>query len=135
MTVNSSIKPSESYINKQITIGVIFTLIGGLALFVGVPHLFGLGILFLIIPVIQKNRDMIKICENNLELKFAPIGPTKFIRYADLVQVERISEKKIVLHYNQQDKPKKLRLPVHLFKAEDLTGFLAFLDTKTSTVA
>ncbi|MCU4157412.1 hypothetical protein J1N10_15655 [Carboxylicivirga sp. A043] len=60
MTVNFTIRPSETYIKKQITLGIITTLIGVFALFIGAGHIMGLGILFLVIASIQKKRDITK---------------------------------------------------------------------------
>ncbi len=130
MTINSTIKPSESFVKKQMTIAIIFTCIGVIGLFIGVAHLLGLGILFFVITTVQKKRDIIKIFENHLEIKFAPLASTKFIKYSDLIQVERASEKKIIIHYNKGATPKKFRVPIHMIEAKELESFLNMIDNK-----
>ena len=135
MTVNFTIRPSETYIKKQMTLGIITTLIGVFAFFIGAGHIMGLGILFLVIASIQKKRDIIKIGEDNLEIKFAPLGATKFIMYSDLVNIERISEKKVIMHYKSADKTKKMRIPVQMIEPSELHVFLTLLETKINKAA
>ncbi len=112
------------------TIAIIFTCIGVIGLFIGAAHLLGLGILFFVIATVQKKRDIIKIFENHLEIKFAPLASTKFIKYSDLIQVERASEKKIIIHYNKGTTPKKFRVPIHMIEAKELESFLNMIDNK-----
>ncbi len=117
-------KPCEKYVKQQFVIGSIMLVAGVIALMIGYVYLLGLAILTLVLASIQKNRDMVKLFEKNMEVKFAPLGATKFLKYTDIKEIETVSEKKIILHYNDEVKEKRLRVPIQLFDKDDLTDFL-----------
>ncbi len=127
MEVIKSFKPCKKYINQQIATGTIMLVAGILALLVGKVYFIGLAILILVMALIQKDRDMVKMFAENMEIKFSPLASTKFLKYADISNIETVSEKKIFLHYSVEANTKKLRVPVHLFEKEDLTTFLDFI--------
>jgi hypothetical protein len=127
------IKPSDKFINKQYTYGIIITCIGLVGIAIGAWHVIGFGILFIVMASIQSNKDIIKIYEDHLEIKFAPLASTKYIKFSNLRKVERVSEKKIFVHHRQATDLKNFRVPVHMFAPNDLADFLAFLDDKVAS--
>jgi hypothetical protein len=127
------IKASDKFINKQYIYGIIITCIGLVGIFIGAWYVIGYGIFYLIIASIQRKMDIVKIHENHFEIKFAPLASAKYIKFSDLRKVDRIYEKKIVVHYNEAADLKKFRVPVHMFAPNDLADFLAFLDDKLAS--
>jgi hypothetical protein len=127
------IKPSDKFVNRQYISGGIITFIGFLGIAIGAWHIIGLGIFFLIIASIQSKMDIIKIHENHFEIKLASLASTKYIKFSDLRKVERVSEKKIFVHYKQATDLKKFRVPVPMFEPKELSDFLAFLDDKLAS--
>ena len=69
-------------------------------------------------------REMIKMMDNNMEVKLAPLASTQYIKYSDIDKVERVNEKKIFVHYKAGDKTKKLRVPVHMMEPKDSYNFV-----------
>ncbi len=132
MSTVKEIKPAKKFIKQQITSGFVFTGIGVVGLFIGVGHLLGLGILVLVIAFSHKDRTIVKLFEDNMELKFGPLISTKYIKYSDVENVEKISERKILVHYKNNGKVKKMRLPVGMFEQDDLSELLNILENKTA---
>jgi len=135
MTVKKTIKPSDKFIRQQFIISTVFFGVGIVGLFIGAAHLIGFGILFMVLAFMHKDRDIIKIYDQNIEIKIAPLAATKFIKFSDLTKTERISEKKIFVHYMNGNDPKKLRMPVQMIDAKELSEFLEMLDSKINSAA
>jgi hypothetical protein len=124
------IKPSKKFVNQQFLISGIMLVGGILAIANGMPHLLGIGVLFLVMAFSHQNRKMIQLFEQNMEIKFAPLASVKHIRYSDIIKTEKISDKKIFLHYKEESNIKKLRIPVHMMEQDDLVEFLKVVNTK-----
>ncbi len=124
------ITPSDKFNTKQLTIGGLMTLIGFIGLAVGTGYALGGGILFLIMTLIQKDKALIKIFEKNIETKFAPLAATKYINFKDITKIETVNPKKIFIHYTQESKDNKLRIPVQMLDEKDLNDFLTIVRNK-----
>ena len=135
MEAIKTVKPSKKFINKQYVSGVLMTCVGFVGLAIGAPHLIGLGILFLVVTSIQSNKEIIKVYEHHFETKFAPLASANYIKFSDLKKVERVSDKKILVHYMQGDKSKKFRVPVQMVDEEEVSQFLNMLESKIVKVA
>ncbi|WP_152541884.1 hypothetical protein [Saccharicrinis fermentans] len=135
MEAINTVKPSKKFINKQYINGVLMTCVGLVGIAIGAPHLIGLGIFFLVMTSIQSNKEIIKVYEHHLETKFSALASANYIKFSDLKQVERVSDKKIFVHYMQGDKPKKFRVPVHMIDEKEVSHFLNILDSKIVAVA
>ena len=135
MSIISTIKPSASFMKKQMNVAIVFTCIGAVGIFIGIGYLLILGIILMVMNSSQKKKDIIKVYENNLEIKFAPLASTRFIKYDELIELERASEKKIVIHYAKDDKRKKLRIPVQMIEPKELKEFLELVDSKIKPAA
>lgn len=124
------IKPSKKFVNQQFLISGIMLVLGMVSIANGVPHLLGMGVLFLIMAFSHQNRKMIQLFEQNMEIKFAPLASTKFIKYGDIIKIEKVSDKKIFVHYKDGSKTTKLRIPVHMMEQDELTEFLKVVNNK-----
>ncbi len=123
-------KPCKKYVNQQFLTAFIFLAGGIFALMHGKFYFIGMSILFFIIAFMTKNRDMVKLFKTSMEMKFAPLSSTKYIRYSDIQNVEKIDDKKIFVHYKEGTSLQKIRVPVHLFEKDDLTDFLKVMRAK-----
>lgn len=130
MEARKIFKPAKKFVNQQFLISAIMLIGGFIALANGVPHLIAMGILVLIMAYYHKNRQMIKLFDNNMELKFSPLGPTTYVKYTDIEKTERESDKRIFIYYTEGGKTKKIRVPVHLLEQNDLTEFLKVVEAK-----
>lgn len=133
MEARKVFKPAKKFVNQQFLTSAIMLIGGVIALANGVPHLIGMGILVLIIAFYNKNRQIIKLFDNNMELKLSPLGSTTYIKYADIEKTEKENDKKIFIYYKEGDKTEKFRLPVHLIEKDDLTEFLKVVESKKIT--
>ncbi|MDM8162073.1 hypothetical protein QUH73_19805 [Labilibaculum sp. K2S] len=124
------IKPSKKFVNQQFLIGGIMLVGGILAIANGIPYLLGMSILVLGMAFSHQNRKMIQLFEQNMEIKFAPLASAKFIKYGDIIKTEKVSDKKIFVHYKDGSKTTKLRIPVHMIEQDDLSKFLEVVNNK-----
>lgn len=51
-------------------------------------------ILYFVFGFLAKNRNMVKLFKNNMEIKYSPLAPTLYIKYADLKKVVKGNEKR-----------------------------------------
>lgn len=129
-----TIKPSKKYIKKQFTYGTIVLTLGIIGLAIGTLYmLLGIGILVLVVTSFQKDRDVIKIFEDNIEVKFAPVSSIRFIKFSDMQRVEKISASKTILIYQDGEKEKKLRIPVAMIDSADLEYLIELMDSKINS--
>lgn len=125
-----SIKTSEAFTKKQTTLGYILLVAAVLLIFTGRVELLALAALFLGMTYYQKDKDIIKIENDHLEIKIGALASTRFIRFNDITSVESASPKKIILHYKEDSKPKKIRIPVHMIEQAELDEFITFINNK-----
>ncbi len=130
-----TIKLSKKHVNKQMIMGVVLTILGVVGLVIGAAHILGLGIFFLVIAIVQKERNIFKIFENNLEMKMGPIAPTKYIRFTDFTRVENIEDKKITVYYKDAGKERKIRLHSSVFESDDIKYLLDLVDKNLQSAA
>src|SRR5699024_2544213 len=125
-------KMKEKAVNMQIYGGVILMLICLFSFFALQETMFlgyfGLSLFFLIIGLINRNRDVFKCYDDYLEAKIAPASKLHLIKYADIVKIEK--KKKVTrLYYTLDGKEKKLLISGNITK-EDLEDLLQFLNEK-----
>ncbi|MTI27231.1 hypothetical protein [Fulvivirga kasyanovii] len=125
-----SIKTSKAFTKKQTTLGYILLVAAALLIFTGRIELLALAALFLGMTYYQKDKDIIKIENDHLEIKIGALASTRFIKFKDITSIEAASPKKVILHYKEDSKPKKLRIPVHMIEQTELDEFIIFINNK-----
>ena len=120
---------SEKTINRTFYMG-IFMIVAGIALFflTGFSILVGLGILYIIMGAISKNRKIIILYPDHLEIKLAPLASKKLLKY-DQITNFYTSKRNLELQY---DPKKKIKIPVELLEKDNLHEFDRILQEKTS---
>ncbi len=90
----------------------------------------GISVFLVVISLINKNRDTIKLYEDYMELKFAPAAPLHLIRYKDLIRIEDKNKNMKRLYFLSEEKEKKLWIPLNQHNKDDMEEFIKFLEEK-----
>ncbi|MBL6446677.1 hypothetical protein JMN32_10165 [Fulvivirga sp. 29W222] len=129
-----SIKTSKKFTQKQTNLGYFFLVASIILVFAGRVEMVAVAILHLVVAYNQKDKDLIKIEKDHLEIKLSLLSSTRFIKFSDITKVEEVNPKKVFLHYNEGPKSKKLRIPVHMIEPIELEDFLTFINNKLKPV-
>lgn len=123
--------PSEKFVNQQFTKAIVAIIIGIILIStLGIGVILVFGVLFLVIAFMLNNKQMVKLYDKNIELSFAPIGSTLLIKYININRIEKVSDNKILIHYTNDGKDKRVRIPVHMFEPSDLKEFINVLENR-----
>ena len=126
-----SIKPGKKYSNSQLALAILMLVLGVLGVFLGTFYVFlGSGTVVLFVVLSQKNKEIIKIFEDHLEVSFAPLAPVRYIKFSNITQIQVKSPKRIFIHYTDRGTSKKLRLLTHMMEKTDLDNLLELINKK-----
>lgn len=125
------IKPSEKHVNKQLYTGLALIALGVVFLFMGaIGAPFGIGVLFVIIALVSKNTDMIKVYDNYFEIKLAPLAARRFIKISEITNVDTSNPKILMVYYDSEGKNKKIKIPKAMFNDKDFQFVTEFVSAK-----
>jgi len=127
-------KMKETIVNLQIFGGLILAIISLVSFLVTAEPTFLAPLVisasFLVMGLINKSRENIKIYEDHLEMKFAPASPLHLIRYEDLIRLEDKGKNQKRLYFLSEGKEKKILIPLSQHPKEDMDEFVNFLEEK-----
>ncbi|TAJ11443.1 hypothetical protein DMA11_16775 [Marinilabiliaceae bacterium JC017] len=132
MNCMQSFKVKKSQTNSMISMGFVTVVIGiVMGISIGNYMFIGFGLFYLIIGLLQVDKEIIKLYANYLEIKAAPAARTVLVKYEDVRQIEVKSAKKIFMHCEINGESKRVRLPMTLLTNEDQGEFMESLRAKT----
>ena len=132
MKPNLELKAGDKHMNNMYIGTAVGLILGVITLAIGAPHFLTLGIIYLIMTIWHKNNSVIKMFDNNMEVKLAPIASKKFIRYTDIEKVDISNKRFVEILYKDSDKMKKLRVIKKLLNDSDLKKLLRTLELNMS---
>lgn len=136
MEATKTIKPGKKYIQTQYIFAGILLVMGILGLIKGVFVMtLGIGILILVLALVQKEKGIIMIFEQNLEIKLTLLAATKFIKSSDLKRIEKVSPKKIIVYYQEGERERKFYLPVQMIESNDAEYLVEWIEAKLKAAA
>nr|WP_319400865.1 hypothetical protein [uncultured Carboxylicivirga sp.] len=131
------IKPGKKQINQQLIIGIVLCFVGFAGLFVAgnIPSISGLGLLFIVMSLTSKNKDVIKVYDDYMEMKLALLAPQHFVKFSDITSVDLSKPKALFFFYKRDGKEKKIRLNKQFFNEDDFNYLTELLADKIKKVA
>ncbi len=126
------IKLGDKYRKTQLTMGILFIVVGvfGLAAGTGVGGLLGIGILNIIISTSAKEKDAIKIFDDYSEVKLAPLAVRRYIKTKDIIKVDTSNAKYFTVFFKFDDKEKKQKFPRSMFNEDDYNYLSEYFNPK-----
>jgi hypothetical protein len=86
--------------------------------------------MFIVIGFMKKKWDAIKLYEDFMELKMAPLSPLILINYSDLNKIEKINAKSIKIHHLNKRKEIQTTVVLSEFDEKDQVELVQFLMQK-----
>lgn len=83
------------------------------------------GVLFLSLALTNRNRTVVTLHDDHLEMKAAPLGSRIFFQYSEISEIEERSPTKVFVHLDS----KRYRLPLAILGTEDQALLLETLRT------
>ncbi|MGB6083386.1 hypothetical protein [Moheibacter sp.] len=127
-------KMKESAVNIPLYAGSVLAIIALVSFLVTMQPLFlpgvGISVFLVVISLMNKNRETIKLYEDHMELKFAPASPLHLIRYQDLLRLEDKNKNLKRLYFLSEGKEKKIWIQLNQHEKEDMEEFIRFLQEK-----
>ncbi|GEM_PF-3088039 len=127
-------KMKESAVNIPLYAGSVLAIIALISFLVTMQPLFlpgvGISVFLVVISLMNKNRETIKLYEDHMELKFAPASPLHLIRYQDLLRLEDKNKNLKRLYFLSEGKEKKIWIQLNQHEKEDMEEFIRFLQEK-----
>lgn len=118
----------------QLILGIVFIIMGvGMIVTLGssgMGIIVASGVLFLIVYAWGKGTAIVKLEDDHMEMKAAIAAPRKMVLYTEMKSIDRVSDKKAFLIFNQDGKENKLRLPLNVLTDEDRKVLLGGLTRK-----
>ena len=109
--------------------GIVWLIAGYLQMVTrGAPIGFFMGPLFIIVGFVRRSMVLIELTDTAIAVKIAPVRPRKEIPYSQIKRVERFSDKKVFLYYDQDGGSEKLKLPLSSMAGADRRDFLSELE-------
>lgn len=142
MSDNRKFFLTGSTIKFYLISGLIFAGVGVLSFVfndkgTGNNFLIIVGIVFIAIAVWSKGRVVVTLAEDHMDIKTAPAAPRKMILYSEMNSIEKAPPKKkafipysLILHYTQDGKTKKIRVPIVTDENGDENTFVNELESK-----
>jgi len=131
------IKPGKKQINQQLIIGIVLCFVGIAGLFVSgnIPLLSGLGLLLIVLSLTFKNKDVIKVYDDYMEMKLALLAPQHFVKFSEITSVDLSKPKALFFSYKKDGKEKKIRLNKQFFNEDGYNYLARLLADKIKKVA
>lgn len=131
------IKPGKKQINQQLIVGIALCFVGIAGLFVAgnIPSLSGLGLLFIALSLMSKNKDVIKVYNDYMEMKLALLAPQHFVKFSEITSVDLSKPKALFFCYKKDGKEKKIRLNKQFFNEDDYNYLARLLADKIKNAA
>ncbi len=127
-----AITPGKKYINQMFIMGSVFLAIGLVAFAImGVWIGLGPAIVILIVAAMQQNKEIIKMYDENIELKLAPLASTRYIKYSEIISIDN-NKQKVIVRYKQGSDSKKIAISKQLIDENELGNFIELLESKKS---
>ncbi|WP_103864077.1 hypothetical protein [Aquimarina sp. I32.4] len=123
---------SKKIANQNFYMGITALIIGVIFLFlIGNATLFGIGILFTTMGILNKNLKIIKLYPQYLEIKLGIIASKKLIKYDQIVGFSA-ENKKMIINYNTENNgSKKVKFLVKALEKEAIIELDNELKQKT----
>ncbi len=128
------IKAGSKHMNSMYIYCFLTFALGLLGLRFGAGLFIGIGVLALVATFWHKNTPIIKILDNNLEAKLAPIASKHFIKYSSISNIQK-EKRKVIINYNNGAKDKKLSIPLRLIDEDVMKKFLDTVQERRKSVA
>ncbi|WP_108869889.1 hypothetical protein [Aquimarina aquimarini] len=127
---------SKKIANQNFYMGITALVIGVIFLFlIGNATLFGIGILFTTMGILNKNLKIIKLYPQYLEIKLGIIASKKLIKYDQIVGFSA-ENKKMIINYNTENNgSKKVKFLVKALEKEAIIELDNELKQKTDLEA
>ena len=130
-----TIRPGKRYIKKQLIIGYFFIIFGVVSLlFTGRPYLSAIGIIFLVTGYSQKNKNIIKIYEDHMEVKLSFLSSLQYIKFENINKVEDVNAKKIIIHHTINSRSKRFVIHLSIIEKSDFEKFIQILRERLSDI-
>jgi hypothetical protein len=114
--------------NRTVLIGALLCLLGGVQIWMGsTGTAFGLGAALLGLAVWQACTPVFRLFTDHFEMQVTFLTPLHFVRYQDVVEVER-GPRAIVVHVREANEVRKMRLPLQLLIPVDAADLLQHLE-------
>jgi hypothetical protein len=86
-----------------------------------------LCLMFIGIGFMKKKWDAIKLCEDHMELKLAPLAPLSLINYSHINKIEEKNAKSVKIHHLNKGKEIQTTVILSEFEEKDQVEFVQFL--------
>lgn len=129
--------PQKSYkvrafnANMYLFLGSILLLV---SLFFGLIAQTGLGLLFIVLGMVDKNRAIFKLFDEHLEFKPGAIASVQMIRYNHIENIELVKKKIIISLKPGTAKKQKIKIATQILEKEDVPDLIDKIRQRVSSV-